>query len=137
MKIIHFPFTDETKTKFVQNVDIGIDFSSNRPENENALIGNAKLLEYCYYGIKTVSEKHVNNSHLVESAKNGILLEGVGTADDYVEAIKKLKDMKYDRDFAINTTIKNNNWDLIASEIYQEFISVHEKSYKNLTKLLD
>ena len=115
--IIHFPFDDIDKAQYLQYADIGLDFSSVRPANRSCPAGNAKLLEYCNFGLKVISEKNVNNSHLVESAKCGILLEGVGTVDQYVEAIKKLKDFEYDREAAIKETIDNQNWDLIGKEM--------------------
>lgn len=114
--IVHYPFDDTTKQQFLQFVDIGIDLSQNRPKDEKSPQGNAKLLEYCYYGLKVVTEKNVNNSHLVTSGKNGILLDGIASGDDYVEAIKKVAKMKYNKQETIKITIKNNSWDLIASE---------------------
>ena len=117
--IIHYPFDDKFKGLFLQYADIGLDFSSVRPDNRICPAGNAKLLEYCNYGLKLVSEKNVNNSHLVTSGKNGILLEGLGTVDQYVDAIKKLRKMKYNREFTIKTTIDNHNWNIIAKELYQ------------------
>ena len=116
--VVHYPFDDKTKKKYLQFADIGLDFSSVRPDNRKCPAGNAKLLEYCNYGIKVITEKNVNNSHLVTSAKNGILLKGVSQVEDYVNGIKKLKEMCIDRDFAINTTIAEQNWDIISSEMF-------------------
>lgn len=116
--IIHYPFDDKSKKQYLQFADIGLDFSSVRPDNRKCPAGNAKLLEYCNYGIKVITEKNVNNSHLVTSAKNGILLKGVSQPEDYINGIKKLKEMSVDRDFAIKTTIEEQNWDVIANEMF-------------------
>ena len=132
--IIHFPFDDETKSKFLQHIDIGIDFSSSRPANKLAAAGNAKLLEYCYYGIKVVTEKNVNNSHLVDDGKNGCVLDGIASINDYVEAIKKTSSMIYDKEFTIQQTIKTNNWDLIATEFEKKFMSLIEPSIEETVK---
>lgn len=116
--IVHYPFDDEEKIKFLQFADYAIDFCPERPLNKPAAAGNAKLLEYCYFGLKVVSEKNIGNSHLVESSKSGILLNGVGAIDDYVNGIKKLEDTKFDREFSINHMYKNHNWDIIANELF-------------------
>ncbi len=123
--IIHYPYDDNDKTKYVQYADIGIDFSSTRPKNKKTTAGNTKLLEYCYYGLKVVTEENVNNFHLVQAGKNGILLHGIASVDDYVTAIKKLKNTKIDRNYTINTTIKNNSWDIIAKELYDKFEKIY------------
>jgi len=117
--IIHYPYDDKMKAKYIQYADIGLDFSQSRPNNIISNQGNAKLLEYCYYGIKVVCENNINNSDLIISAKNGILLPGVATSDQFVEIIKKMKDVSYDKKFAINTTIINNNWDKIAQDFFE------------------
>ena len=119
--IIHFPLNDETKHKFLQHAEIGIDFSSTRPRNVKTNVGNAKLLEYCYYGLKVVTEENVCTNHLVKDANNGILIKNIGTVDEYVEAIKLLDTTKYDKQLAINETIKSSNWDLIAKNLLNEF----------------
>jgi len=116
--IIHFPFDDISKGKYLQFADIGLDFSSTRPHNKICPAGNAKLLEYCNYGLKVITEKNVNNSYLVNNGKNGILLKGIATVDDYVKGIKELVNMNYDRNFAINITIKQQNWNIIAQEMF-------------------
>lgn len=116
--IIHTPYDDTTKTKYLQNIDIAIDFSSSRPINTKSMNGHAKLLEYCYYGLKVVAERNINNSHLVTSGQNGILLDGIGTVDDYVKAIKIMSNKTIDRTYCIESTIKSSNWDSISKELY-------------------
>lgn len=122
--IIHYPFNDKTKYKYLQHAEIGIDFSSVRPKNEVTNVGNAKLLEYCYYGLKVVTEENVCTNHLVKDAKNGCLLKGIATVDEYVEAIKLLSSTKYDKQLAINETIKSSNWDLIAKNLLKKFKNI-------------
>jgi glycosyltransferase involved in cell wall biosynthesis len=116
--IIHFPFFSLNKTAFIQYADIALDFSPSRPENKKYSAGNAKLLEYCYYGLKVVCEKNIGNSELVEIGKNGILLDGVSSPQEYVNAIKKINNTNIDRNYTIEQTIKFNNWDLISKEFY-------------------
>jgi hypothetical protein len=116
--IIHYPYDDKSKSKYLSYADIGIDFSSKRPLNIKCPAGNAKLLEYCNYGIKVVTEKNVNNSHLVIDGKNGIVLDNLASVDEYVESIKKLVDHEYDKKYTIDQTIKTNSWDVIAKEMY-------------------
>lgn len=123
--IVHFPFNDESKSKFLQHADIGIDFSSVRPKNEITNVGNAKLLEYCYYGLGVVTEENVCTNHLVKDAKNGVLLKGIASIDDYVGAVKFLNENKHNREYATNATIKSSNWDLIAKKLFNIFNSLH------------
>lgn len=117
--IIHVPFDQNTKTKWVQFADIGIDFASSRPANRRSYAGHAKVLEYCYYGLKVVCERNICNSHLVSNAKNGLLLPGIADVDTYVEAIKKVALMKIDQKLASQTTIDDSNWDKISKEFHQ------------------
>lgn len=117
--IIHFPYDNHDKSKYLTYADIGIDFSSKRPLNIICPAGNAKLLEYCNYGLKVVTEKNVNNSHLVQDGKNGIVLDNIASVDEYVESIKKLVNFKYDKKFTINQTIKTNSWNIIAKEMFE------------------
>lgn len=116
--IIHVPFDEKTKTKWVQYADIGIDFSSSRPNNVKSCAGHAKVLEFCYYGLKVVCEKNICNSNLVINAKNGILINGIGNSDTYVEAIIKVKNKLVDKKSASLITLNENNWDKISQEFY-------------------
>ena len=119
--IIHHPFDDNNKIKYLQHAEIAIDFSPSRPKNEKYIVGNAKLLDYTYHGLKVVCEKNIGNSYLIEQSKNGILLEGIATVDNYVNAIKNIKGINIDKDFAIKTIIKNHNWELIAKEFFEKY----------------
>jgi len=121
--IVHVPFDDETKTKWVQYADIGIDFCSSRPLNKRSEAGHAKVLEYCYYGLKVVCEKNICNSHLVENANNGILIDNLGTVDDYVKAIKEIKERKIDQKLASEKTIEDSNWERISKE-FNDFLLI-------------
>jgi hypothetical protein len=122
--IIHFPYDHRDKNAFLQYADIGIDFSQSRPENTLSSMGNAKLLEYCYFGLKVVVEKNINNSHLVEEGKNGIILKNIASVDDYVKAIKKANKMKINKEYTINKTIENSNWDKISLNILNDFRNI-------------
>lgn len=117
--IIHVPFDDKTKTKWVQYADIGIDFCSARPLNKKSEAGHAKILEYCYYGLKVVAEKNICNSYLVEKAKNGILIDGLGSIDDYVKAIKEIKEKNISQEEVSKKTIDDSNWDIISEEFHR------------------
>ena len=121
--IIHYPYEEQDKTKYLQYADIAIDFSPNRPNNNICSAGNAKLLEYCYYGLKVVCEKNIGNSKLVENGKNGILLEGIASVDSYVDSIKKLSNETINRNFTINYMRDNHNWDLISKELFEKLSS--------------
>jgi len=120
--IIHYPFGDNDKQKYLEHIDLGIDFSQGRPYDKVIAAGNAKLLEYCYYGVKVVGEKNINNSYLVENAKNGILLQGIASVEKYADSIKELHNRQIDKNLAILTTIENHNWELIAREFYYDNI---------------
>ena len=114
--VIHVPFDEKTKTKWVQYADIGIDFASSRPKNHRSYAGHAKVLEYCYYGLKVVCEKNICNSHLVSNADSGILLNNIATVDEYVEAIKEIKEKDTIKKDISQITINDSNWDKIANE---------------------
>jgi hypothetical protein len=118
---IHCPFNHKDIHKYLWYADIGIDFSSSRPNNVKANAGNAKLLEYCYMGLPVVTEKNVNNSFLVSNCSNGILLEGIGTTDDYIQSIIKLTNkIKINRKNASKITIKNENWNIRAKDFIND-----------------
>ena len=125
--IIHCPFDDIDKDKYLNFVDIAIDFSSRRPQEIKCNAGNAKLLEYCYYGLKVITEKYVNNSDLVINGKNGIVLDRLGDVDDYVNGVKDLVKLKYDKEFTINQTIKTNGWDFVGKEMYDYILNLYYK----------
>ena len=122
--IIHYPYDHKDSAKYLQYADIGLDFSPIRPKNEKTVVGNTKLMEYCYFGLKVIGESNVINSDLVINGKNGILLDGIATADEYVEGIRLLNKMPYKKEYTIKKTIDTNNWDLIASEILNDFKKV-------------
>lgn len=122
--IIHFPFDDKSKDKYLKHAEIAIDFSSRRPLNILCPPGNAKLLEYCYYGLKVVTEKNVNNSHLVINGKNGITLENIANFEEYVNAIKNLVNFNYDKKYTIQKTIKSNGWNYIAQEFLDYLLAI-------------
>lgn len=124
---VHKPYSDKDKDMYLHYADIGIDFSAYRPKNQITPMGHCKLLEYCYYGLKVVADKNIINSYLVEKGKNGILLEGVPNVDDYVDAIKRLKNMDNDREYSQKQTIEDSNWDKIAKNIYYDFVQFNNK----------
>lgn len=118
---IHCPFNHKDIQKYLWYADIGIDFSSSRPNNVKANAGNAKLLEYCYMGLPVVTEKNVNNSYLVSNCSNGIVLNGIGTTQDYIQSILKLTNkIKIDRKNASKITIRNENWNIRAKDFINE-----------------
>lgn len=118
--IIHSPYDDSDKTKYLQYADIAIDFSQARPINSISKQGNAKLLEYCYYGIKVVCEKNINNSYIVKNGENGILLENMPSSDDFASAIKNISKLNYDRNKTINYIVNNHNWEIISKELFEQ-----------------
>ena len=117
---IHSPFFHKDIHKYLWYADIGIDFSSSRPNNIKSKAGNAKLLEYCYMGLPVVTEKNVNNSYLVSNCYNGIILDDIGSIEDYVESIHSLTKIKIDRKNASKITIQNENWTVRAKEFIIE-----------------
>ena len=115
--IIHYPYEHKYGRKYLYYADCGIDFSPSRPNNEKSRAGNAKLLEYCSMGLPVVCETNTNNSYLVKNAGNGIMLDGIGTSDQYVDAIQRLRSINIDRRLSSEITVNNNNWDLRAIEL--------------------
>jgi hypothetical protein len=79
-------------------------------------MGNAKLLEYCYYGLKTVTEKNVYNSSIAIESGGGIALPGIASAAEYVEAIRKISKRKIDWRRVSKYTYNNHGWKKISSE---------------------
>ena len=119
--IIHHPYDMNNKTKWVQHADIGIDFSSARPNNKKTEAGHAKVLEYCYYGLKVVCEKNICNSYLVSNANNGILLDNIASVDEYVDAIKKVREITTNKIKISQTTINDSGWEKISQEFDNYF----------------
>ena len=120
--IIHYPYEHKYGYKYLYHATCGIDFSPSRPKNEKSLAGNAKLLDYCSMGLPVVCEKNANNSFLVKHAGNGILINGIGVADDYVKAIKMLCSVKVDRMLCRKITVDNENWDIRAKELIKSIL---------------
>lgn len=111
--IVHTPF-EHNNLNIISNCDVAIDFSPTRPNNVKNLFHNVKLLEYCYMGLKVVSEENVANSFLVNECLNGIVLKGIPSAEEYAEAIKKVNLMECDKTLITNKIIELYNWDKIA-----------------------
>ena len=118
--IVHYPFDSKMKEDVFASMDIGLDFSQARPADETSIMGNAKLLEYCYYGLKSVTERNVHNSDLSVESGGGIALKGIASAKDYADAIKKLKKRKIDWRRVSKYTYSNHGWDKITSEFLDE-----------------
>lgn len=68
-------------------------------------------------------KKNIGNSELVEISKNGILLDNIASVEQYVDAIIKMKNEIIDRKYAIEHTIKNNNWNLITKQFFDDIIN--------------
>ena len=117
---IHCPFDHKDIHKYLWYADFGIDFSSSRPNDTKTLAGNAKLLEYCMLGLPVITESNVNNSWLVANGNNGILINGIGIADDYIKCIKQLEKINIDRKKASKITIQNENWDFRAKNMIDD-----------------
>ena len=128
--IVHYPFGAKDKDEVMASMDIGLDFSQARPADEVSSMGNAKLLEYCYYGLKTVTEKNVYNSSISTSSGGGMAISGIGSAEEYSKAIEKLAKMKSDWRVISAQTFKNNGWDGICSE----FLTSANKKFSQLQK---
>ena len=118
---VYYPFEHEKRLNYLLFADVGLDFSPTRPHNIVCPYGNSKLLDYCYAGIPVVTENNVGNVHLVQEAKNGIILCDNASVDDYVSAIKIACQMKINRKNVTKTTIKNNNWYDISYNILKDF----------------
>lgn len=121
--VVHYPYEQKDRFKFLNVADCGIDFASSRPENIKSSAGHAKVLEYCAAGLPIVIEKNINNSFLVENAGNGILLENIATPKEYVDAIKKLLNTKIDRKKAAEITIKNENWNVRTKKFIEDLFN--------------
>ena len=117
--IVHYPFESRDKEEGMGSMDIGLDFSQARPENETSRMGNAKLLEYCYYGLKTVTEKNVYNSSISTSTGAGIAIQDIGTAEKFAVTIEKLAKMKTEWKGISSHTYKNHGWIQICSEFLE------------------
>ena len=79
-------------------------------------------LEGIKYENISISKKMNSDLGLFISGKNGIVLDNIASVDDYVNSIKKLVNLKYDKNFTIEQTIKTNSWDNIAQEMF-EYVS--------------
>lgn len=117
--ILHYPFDAKNKADILGSMDLGLDFSQARPKNEISFMGNAKLLEYCYYGLKVITEKNVYNSNIVLNSGSGIALEGIANSEDYVKGIKKITLSKTNWN-AVSSYVRNNHgWNIISLELLQ------------------
>lgn len=119
--IIHRPYDYYDRYKYLHYADVGLDFSSTRPKDIKTKAGNAKLLEYCSFGLPVISESNVINSFLVVDGKNGILLDGIPTPKEYADNIQKLVTMVIDREYAIKVTTGKQNWHNRAIGILNDF----------------
>lgn len=120
--IIHYPYTHEDKYKYLNFADCGIDFSDIRPRKAVAMAGHAKILEYCEVGLPIVCENNINNLFLVKNGKNGIILAYMASDLEYSDAIKKIVNMKIDREYCRKITVKNENWDKKTKELLDQIL---------------
>lgn len=118
---IHFPYQHEERFQYLYYADVGLDFSQSRPSDCTSAQGNAKLLEYCSTGLPTVAERNINNCYLIDEGQNGILLNGIASVDEYVDAIRKLASQNIDRELAQKTTLGRQNWKIRSIEIKNDF----------------
>jgi len=82
-------------------------------------------------GLPVVTEKNVNNSFLVENCSNGIVLDGIGTTQDYVNSILKLtNEINIDRKKASSITIQNENWNKRALGFIDDLKKLNTSSLK-------
>lgn len=120
---IHKPFNHENIHKYLWHVDCGIDFSPTRPENVKAKPANAKLLEYCYMGLPVVCDSNINNSYFVSRCNNGIVLEGNGTVEQFVDSIKQLTSKNIsidDKKRVSRIMIENENYTVRTKNFIQD-----------------
>jgi len=121
---VHYPYDHNDRLCYLVYADVGLDFSPTRPSDNQCPYGNSKLLDYCYAGIPVVTESNVGNIHLVQEAKNGIILRDKASVDDYVKALKIACKLKINREKVSEITIKNNNWYDICKNILRDFSNV-------------
>jgi len=117
--IVHYPFESRDKDDVFASMDIGLDFSQARPNDTVSYMGNAKLLEYCYYGLKSVTEKNVYNSDIALESGGGIALPGIATAEDYADAIRTANERKLDWKRVSKYTFNNHGWKKITKEFLE------------------
>ena len=117
--IVHFPFESRDKDDVLASMDVGLDFSQARPEDSISRMGNAKLLEYCYYGLKTVTEKNVYNSAISVESGGGVALPGVATAEEYADAIRRVCERSLDWKRVSKYTFSNHGWITITKEFLE------------------
>lgn len=114
--IIHHPFEHDKKDDILLNVDVGLDFPSDFSPNIKPNL-NCKLFELCRYGIKSVTMNTVNNAYMVENFNNGMVLPYNATPKQYADAIRKVSEMKTNKQDVINKTLNELSWDKICKKL--------------------
>ncbi len=124
--IIHYPYEHKDMYKYLYYADCAIDFSDLRPQDIKTNAGHAKVLEYCAVGVPIVCEENINNVFIINNAKNGILLKGIATDEEYVEAIKYITsgEFKFDKEEAIRITLQNENWNERGKKFIEDIMNM-------------
>ena len=117
--IVHYPFDSLAKDEVLGSMDIGIDFSQARPLDSISIQGNAKILEYCYYGLKVVTESNVQNSNLIIESGSGLILDGLPEPAEFAEAIIETTNIDVDWKDISQYTIEQHSWRIIAGELLE------------------
>lgn len=124
--IVHYPYEHKDMYKYLYYADCAIDFSDLRPQDIKTNAGHAKVLEYCAVGVPIVCEENINNVFIIQNAKNGILLKGIASDEEYVEAIKKItsEEFIFNKKEAIKITLENENWNARAKKFIEDVMKM-------------
>jgi glycosyltransferase involved in cell wall biosynthesis len=105
-----YKFDDLERWKFFYNADCGLDFSQTRPHRRRSEKCNCKLLDYLNIGLPCVVDGSIGNSNYISEGNAGIVIDEIGSTEEFVEAIKKVCSTNYDREKIRNYMKDNHTW---------------------------
>ena len=94
--------------EILKNFDIGIGFSDNKMNKLN--VGSAKMFDYMYCKLKIVFENGLDNCEYIKRYNFGEIVPLNSTVEEFIDAIKKVENMKKD-DILYDNFFKENNAD--------------------------
>lgn len=96
---------------YIYHCDVAINFSPNRQLNYECEIANTKIFDYIVCGTAIVTEKGCQNNYMVEKYNCGIVLESVGSLQQYIDSIKYLVKNPIDKINVSKKFIENENYE--------------------------
>lgn len=102
---------------YLYHCDIAINFAPFRKLNYVCDVANTKIFDYLVSGVPIISEYGCQNNYLINKYNAGVVIDSIGSINDYYEGIKKIINTKYNKEDIINKVKNNENYFCRAQKI--------------------